>query len=293
MNTLNIPGSLSRRAFLGATAAMALASVQARAKGKPGETYASHAKGIRIAPGIWRPHYPWEHIAWVSPSWPSQDYIWLDFPEAIFTSQGLIYLSHVNPPIDTVYDHLPAVPWVILEDGISFERTLPSGIVFGGSVRKGSETTVDLTLYIRNGSQEPLNRITLQTCAFLRATKEFGDYSMDNKLLHLPEKGWVPMAKALALADGDQPYRVGWRSSGKRVSDVPMVVNLSSRHERLFAMTWYENTLSMVSNPSHPCAHADPWFPDLEPGESATIQGKLIFFAGKLDDFDYRDFLSR
>jgi hypothetical protein len=47
------------------------------------ESYETHAKGIRILPGQWRPHYTFEHTAWISPSWPSQDYIWLDYPEAV------------------------------------------------------------------------------------------------------------------------------------------------------------------------------------------------------------------
>ena len=58
------------------------------------DTYETHAKGIRILPGQWRPLYPFEQIAWVSPPWPSQDYIWLDFPEAIFCNLGLLYFGH-------------------------------------------------------------------------------------------------------------------------------------------------------------------------------------------------------
>jgi len=57
----------------------------------------AYATGIRILPGQWRPHYPFEQIAWVSPPWPSHDYVWLDFPEAIFSDTELLYLSHVNP----------------------------------------------------------------------------------------------------------------------------------------------------------------------------------------------------
>ncbi|MDX9971782.1 MAG: twin-arginine translocation signal domain-containing protein, partial [FCB group bacterium] len=78
---------------------------------KTEDTFATQAKGIRILPGQWRPHYPWEHIAWVSPAWPSQDYIWLDCPEAIFTNRGLLFLSHINPPIPTIFGNLPKVPW--------------------------------------------------------------------------------------------------------------------------------------------------------------------------------------
>ena len=38
--------------------------------------------------------------------------------------------------------------------------------------------------------------------------------------------------------------------------------------------------------PDHPCIHADLQFKDLQPGEGASIQGKIIF-EGKLADFDF------
>ncbi len=53
------------------------------------------------------------------------------------------------------------------------------------------------------------------------------------------------------------------------------------------AMTWLNDTISMVANPNHPCVHADPKFKDLEPGEAASIHGKLVFFEGRLEDFDF------
>ena len=116
MTRLNTNKLVSRRSLLGTAVAGAWASrlpiAAAAAKPKRTDTYATHAKGIRILPGKWRPHYPWEHIAWVSPSWPSQDYIWLDFPEAIFTQQGLLYLSHVNPQVQAVmFPDPPPVAW--------------------------------------------------------------------------------------------------------------------------------------------------------------------------------------
>ena len=97
-----------------------------------GETREIHAKGIRIVPGQWRPHCPYEQIAWVSPPWPSQDYVWLDFPEAVFTTTGLHYLSHVNPAVPSLFHDLPRVPWQNEEGGISFKRTLPNDARFGG-----------------------------------------------------------------------------------------------------------------------------------------------------------------
>jgi hypothetical protein len=50
-------------------------------------------------------------------------------------------------------------------------------------------------------------------------------------------------------------------------------------------MTWHENTHALVGNPRHPCMHADPLFPDLEPEQEARIQGKLLFFEGSLEAF--------
>lgn len=274
---------VTRRRFLQSAAAGALAIAgSSRAQ----DTYDTHAKGIRILPGSWRPHYAWEHIAWVSPSWPSQDYIWLDFPEAIFTNQGLLFLSHVNPPFPTVHENLPAVPWREVEGGITFDRTLPSGIAFGGTVRKASERVISLELRLTNGSPEPLTEITLQTCAYLRAIREFADFTQENKFVHAPERDWITMKEATELSGPEQPYRVGWRRSGKPVADVPVAVAVSNKAERLMAMTWGESTLSMVNNSNHPCIHADPVFPDLEPGASAVIAGAIVFHEGPLESFD-------
>ena len=254
------------------------------------DTYELNARGIRILPGQWRPHYPWEQIAWISPSWPSQDYIWLDFPEAIFTSQGLLFLSHVNPPFPTVFNDLPKVPWQTVENGISFERPLPNGISFGGSVLKNSETSVLLELHIDNGSSAPLNEIALQTCACLRGIAEFGAYTSKNKFVHTAKEGWITLPRAMELHDTGAPYRAGWRTSGKKVLDFPMAVAVSSQADRLLAFTWGPNTLSLVGNAARPCVHADPFFKNLEPGEKASIPGLIAFFEGKLDDFDCNAF---
>lgn len=288
---------LSRRDFVARTllGGAVLAGVASAGQSEEGsevkDTYETQAKGIRILPGKWRPHYPWEHIAWVSPSWPSQDYIWLDFPEAIFTNKGLLYLSHINPPIDTVYESLPAVAWREIDGGIDFERELPNGVIFGGSVVKGSENTVDLALTVRNGTKEPLTSITLQTCAFLRGIKEFADYTADNKYVHVAGKGWMsyPSAQELEAIEG-AAYRVGWRNSGKLVCDKPVLATVSNQAERLVAMTWFTDTLSMVNNRHHPCMHADPIFDDLAPEQSQTVRGKLIFFEGPIEAFDVDEY---
>ena len=145
-------------------------------------------------------------------------------------------------------------------------------------------------LHIHNGSREELGKITLQTCAFLRAIQEFADFSQENKRVHLPE-GWVGLADAARREGGNGKYGVGWRSRKNPIADLPVAVVLSNQGERLVAMTWLDDTLSMVGNPAHPCIHADPRFPDLPPGKAASIRGKLIFFEGPLAEFKATEYL--
>lgn len=282
--------TFDRRTFLRATA-IAAASPFLCAGAEPAkETYENHATGLRIVPGAWRPHYPWEHIGWISPSWPSQDYIWLDFPEAIFTDRGLIYLSHVNPAVPAVYAEWPRVEWEREEDGIRFTRTLPDGVEFSGAIRKERENVAGLTLRIRNGSEGALRKITLQTCAFLRAIREFADYTADNKYVHVKDKGWMRFKEAAALSEETGRYGLGWRTHANRKADLPVMVTVSTSAERLVAMTWGEATLSMTQNSGHPCMHCDPEFRNLEAGEEQTVKGRLIFFEGGLEDFRFEDY---
>jgi hypothetical protein len=248
------------------------------------ETYETHAKGMRIIPGQWRPHYPFEQIAWVSPSWPSQDYIWLDFPEAIFCSMGCIYLSHVNPQVKVEFSNLEKVPWQETPDGLSFERILPNGVKFGGALHQKESFVASMELYMENGSTEILRNIRLQTCAFLRGITEFSEYTTANKYVYLSGLGWQNLEQARGSKVHGK-YHLGFRGGGPAVADLPVIVTLSSQAKRLVAMTWYDDTISMISNPRHPCMHADPKFPDLEPGEKNTIHGELIFFDGTLSEF--------
>lgn len=277
---------LSRRSFLKAGMASGFLTMPAAAMAGGffrQETYETHAKGIRILPGQWRPHYPWEHIAWVSPSWPSQDYLWIDLPEAIFTRQGLLFLSHVNPQFPVKYPRPPAVLWREVPGGLAYDRRLPSGLSFSALVVK-AERAVDIELSMKNGSDAPLNDIRLQTCVFLRAAREFAAVTADNKLVHVPGRGWTPFFEALKHGSEEGSIRLGWRS-GPKIADQPVILTTSAEAKRLAAFTWGADTYSLVCNPYHPCMHADPALPDLEPGAAAKIKGKVIFFEGSPEEF--------
>ena len=49
-------------------------------------------------------------------------------------------------------------------------------------------------------------------------------------------------------------------------------------------MSWGGDTGSLVGNCDHPCVHADPVFPDLAPGEGASVHGAIRFVEGDLND---------
>jgi len=248
------------------------------------DTYETHAKDIRILPGQWRPHYPFEQVAWVSPAWPSQDYIWLDFPEAIFCNLGLLYLGHSSPAHPTVFPDLEKVAWQSDGNRMSFERTLPNHVVFGGSLATEDPAAIEMTLFIRNGTDQPITDIKVQTCAYLRAIRELALFSMSNKYVHVAEKGWIPFDSAEGDTTASGQYRLGWRD-GPKVADLPVIVTVSEHGDRMVGMTWHENTYSLVGNPNHPCMHADPFFPDLEPGQEEHIRGEMLFFEGTLPGF--------
>ena len=242
-----------------------------------------------ILPGQWRPYFPFEQIAWIRAPWSSPlfpDYIWLDFPEAIFCDSGLIFLSHVNPGIPSMYPDLPKIDWQVFSGGIRFERMLPNGVKFGGALRLKNELTVIFDLFIRNDGKVPLKNITLQTCAYLKDTAEFAERTHENKFVHHREKGWMDFNEAIQEKATGR-FRLGW-SSGPQVADLPVIVTLSSDRKRLVAMTWYDDTFSLIQNPNHPCMHADPFFPNLAPGQEHRIEGALIFFDGDLEQFTVR-----
>ena len=246
------------------------------------------ASGVapEVRPGKWRPHEPFEQIAWIRTPWSDPlfpDYIRLDFPEAIFCNYGLLFLSHVNPGIPSMYPKLMKVEWEVLSGGLRFDRTLPNGVKFGGKLITEDDTTVIFELFIENGGNEPMKNITLQTCAYLKDTAEFSGRTDENKFVHHRDKGWVTFKEALSQKANGR-FRLGWRS-GPQVADLPVMITVSEDRKRLAAMTWFDDTYSLIQNPMHPCMHADPFFPDLDPGEKHLIKGALMFFEGTPEQF--------
>ena len=227
-----------------------------------------------ILPGQWRPQCRWEHIAWISPPWPSQYYLWLDLPETVFCEAGNLFLSHINFQFPSAFPDLPRVPWTVTPTGIACRRRLPNGVEFEVRIAKRDAISVALTLEIFNGSGGPLRKLRTQTCAYLRGLKEFSECTVLNKYVCEANGRWTLLEQCGGRCD----YPEG------RLA-LPVVVTRSNVGNRLAAMTWFEDTGPIWMNPEHPCMHADPQFPDLAPGARHAVNGALIFFEGSLDAF--------
>lgn len=251
----------------------------------------STTEGVRIYPGSWRPHYNAEQIAWVSPPWKSpselygKEYVFLDFPEAIFVAGKIVYLSHVHPRFPGIYNtDLPSFDWR-RDNGsgeLSYERTLPNGLTFGGALKRTADSA-QLTLWIKNGTGEDLNDVRLQTCAYLHQLKEFDAKTDENKFVRVKGRGWISLEDAKTAQGSDGDYFVGWLG-GAKILDLPVIVTVNKSGDRAVGFTWFGDTYSFVGNSEHPCMHADPTFGTIRKGETKTIRGELFFTKGTIED---------
>lgn len=248
--------------------------------------YECISKKMDIRPGLWRPMYESEQVAWISPPWESDEYIWFDFPEAIQIAGDFIYIGHVSKRFSSEFPSEKSAPWIEIKDGIRYEQTLPNGISFAGQITYKGENTAGLELSVYNGSSNILEEIMLLTCVYLDQIDEFDENTNNNKFVHTPGNKWKSLPDAEELEIISDGYSVGWFKESVQVSDLPVVVVKSSTEGHLIALTWFEATHAFTGNPNHPCVHADPVFHNLKPGQSQTIQGELIFFEGSIEEFE-------
>ena len=179
--------------------------------------------------------------------WDEDDFVVADVPEAIWSNLGLTYLAHTH--VDTVWSKkkvvLEKLEWDRKTDGsLVMERELPNGIRFGTKVMPGKEL-VRMEMWLLNGSSKKLTSLRVQNCVMLKNAKKFNRQTDENKLL---KDGWC----ACRSEDGKRWIVTGWQPIHR---------------------AW--------ANTRVPCLHADPQFPDCEPGKTVRLRGYVSFFEGK------------
>jgi hypothetical protein len=166
----------------------------------------------------------------------------IDLPEAIFSDHGLLFLAHTHVP--TIWNDknviIENVDWVRDGSGLRSEWTLPNQIGFGASIVP-VEDRIEMELWLRNGTAEPLSKLRTQICVLLKGAAGFNQQTDSNKTF-------------------------GKEVAGVRGSDV--------RHSIL---TQWERCGRTWGNKSCPCLHSDPVLPDCAPGETVRVRGKLWF----------------
>jgi hypothetical protein len=178
--------------------------------------------------------------------WDPSSYVAVDLPEAIWSNLGLTYLAHTH--IDTIWTkrgiELPKLEWNRRPDEtLDIERRLPNGIVFGAKVQPSSEA-VRMEMWLKNGTDQRLTDLRVQICVLPKMAKGFSQQTNENKVLA-------------------EPYAACRNMDGKR-----------------WIITAWENCHRVWANEQCPCFHSDPQFPDLGPGQSAKLHGRLCFYEG-------------
>ncbi|GEM_PF-272845 len=178
--------------------------------------------------------------------WDPASYVVVDVPEAIWSNLGLTYLAHTH--IDTIWDKegikLPQLEWTSHKDGsLTHERALPNGIVFGAKVIP-HERHVEMELWLKNSTKDPLTDLRIQNCVMLKGATGFNAQSNWNKRLQ-------------------KPFALAHSEAGNQ-----------------WIITAWEHCDRPWANPPVPCLHSDPKFPDLKPGATGRLKGYLWFYEG-------------
>jgi peptidoglycan/xylan/chitin deacetylase (PgdA/CDA1 family) len=200
--------------------------------------------------------------------WDASSYVVVDVPEAIFFQRGLLYLAHTHIP--TIWDerniHLDNIDWTrspseipgqfdlgretdVISRGepdgsLQFERVLPNKVSFGASIQP-KVGSVDMELWLRNGSDETLTGLRTQICGHLKGAPKFNQQTTTNKIFRAPS--------VAVHSDGGNRWIIAiWERCGR---------------------AW--------GQPLVPCIHADPVLPDCAPGETVRVRGRIWFYEGK------------
>ena len=179
--------------------------------------------------------------------WDEHSYVVMDIPEAIWSNLGLTYLAHTH--VKTIWDlqgkSLEQQEWQHAADGsLTMHRRLPNGIEFGTTAKAESDH-IAMTMFLKNGTDQPLSDLRVQNCVMLKGAEGFEQQSNDNKKF---TNGYA----VAGSVDGTRWIISGWDPVHRAWGNAPC-----------------------------PCLHSDPKFPDCDPGETQHLLGWLSFYRGK------------
>jgi len=147
--------------------------------------------------------------------------------------------SHIPSVWDEQNVTIPNRDWTRHADGsLTSEWTLPDQVAFGAEVKLDGPA-VRMSLWLRNGSKQPLTAMRSQVCVMLARARGFHAQSNANKTFT------TPRAK-VASADGKRRLITEWKNCHR---------------------VW--------GNDRCPCLHSDPKISDCTPGETVRVSARL------------------
>jgi len=228
--------------------------------------------------------------------WDGGGDVFINFPEHLeYNTQGLSILRHWDDWENG------RVPWIITPDGrrASYEVESPyeKGVIVQASARLATAdelppgtSGVHFSMRIANGSQHPLPDIRPLLCAQYRGLTGFPAWSANFDHSFILVKGKPTALADLPTADPNATFKGcvvqgcpqrdtrAERQGGLIEQDMDAAVSaVESLDGRRKLVVWWTPGKSMISNANIPCIHADPYFGTLEPGDSASAEGLLLF----------------
>ena len=232
------------------------------------------------------------------------DFKWrLRIPERVFCDEGVL----VGHDIRAV--HTP-VEWTRQENGtLVYRRSNRDDTAHGNPVREieyefrivPTSFGAALSLVFKNAGEGTLHNLTGHVCLGHRSPP-FRDpeyqrsyMRQEGDFLNLGETGrGVDPIRTHYRIKGHQAIRIFdnpanrfWGPLSPEIADSGLILTRSTQGDYLVAL-WFDPAAELFHNcdESNMCIHSDPTYGDLAPGASVRVEGRLILFAGSLEDFE-------
>ena len=141
--------------------------------------------------------------------WDPSIYVVIDLPEAIFSDIGLLFLAHTHVP--TIWNDrnvvIENVDWVREGNALRSSWKLPNNVSFGAFIAP-VEDRIEMELWLRNGTTEPLTKLRTQICVLLKGAAGF-DAQIDTN------KTFGKEVASVRSADGRRSILTQWEHCGR------------------------------------------------------------------------------
>ncbi len=230
----------------------------------------------------------------IASPWANGGTLHINFPE---------HLEHGDVGYGILRHHdKRANPWKIADDGRSANYEIESLELPGVKVRATAVAQSDrarLSLTIQNGSEKTLKNVKPLLCFWYAKLTGFPGKLSDNfehtyvvmdgkpvTLASIPTENPEARAKVAYVRGCNQHDCDKFAKSrgGLIERDIDLgLIAVTDRDGKHKAVIRFTPGKSILSNRVIPCAHADPFFGTLAPGESAEATGEILFTEDPLD----------